>query len=305
MIVLLCMAIFLLLIFYIVEHKRYKIQSKQIEYIAGKIESIVNDETQELILIPTQNKSIKFIASSINNLLNYSYQNKMSYIHSRMSIMKMLSNISHDLKTPLTTLKGYIEMLRIKFNDDKIVMKVDMRINDVLELINKFFDLAKLESGDKIINIHKVNICEICRNNMFEFYNIISDKKINVNISIPENPIFVRGDEEALNRVLKNLLDNAIKYGSDGKYLGISIEKNEDRVCIRIEDHGKGISEAKKEYVFERLYTLEDSRSKDYQGSGIGLTISKELVEHMNGKIDLTSIPNKKTEFIITLLREY
>ncbi|MFD3158827.1 sensor histidine kinase (plasmid) [Haloimpatiens sp. FM7330] len=104
-----------------------------------------------------------------------------------------------------------------------------------------------------------------------------------------------------MNRVLKNLLDNAVKYGSDGKYIGISVETFKNTVCIGIEDHGKGILEKHKENIFERMYTLEDSRSKDYEGSGLGLAICKELVEHMNGKIELTSIPNKKTLFNIIL----
>jgi signal transduction histidine kinase len=136
---------------------------------------------------------------------------------------------------------------------------------------------------------------------MFEFYDTLTNKDTYVDISIPEKPIFVKADQEAINRALKNIIDNAIEYGSDGKYLGISIETYDNKVYIKIEDHGKGISEKYKENVFERLYTLEDSRSRDYQGSGLGLTISKELVEHMNGEIELDSIPNKKTVFSIIL----
>ncbi|MEW9095507.1 MAG: sensor histidine kinase [Clostridiaceae bacterium] len=304
MTILLCILILIVTTGYILEHRKYTLQSKQIQYISNKIESIIKNETSELILIPTENESIKSIASSVNHLLDYSHQNKMAYENSKISMMRMLSNISHDLKTPLTTLKGYVEMLGIRFNNDRMIMKVDLRINEVLELINKFFDLVKLESGDKILNIVKVNVCEVCRKNMFEFYNMLAEREFYVDINIPEKPIYVSADEEALNRVLKNILDNAIKYGSYGKYIGISIDVYENTVCIGIEDHGKGILEKHKEDVFERMYTLEDSRSKDYQGSGLGLTISKELVEHMNGKIELTSIPNKKTLFNIILPKE-
>lgn len=243
------------------------------------------------------------MASSINNLLNYSNHNKIAYENSKLSMMKMISNISHDLRTPLTTLKGYIEILKIKSNNNNNsnIDKVDLRINEILELINKFFDLAKLESGYKVLKNNKINLCEICRKNMFEFYNVISEKKIYVNTDIPEKPIYFNGDDDAIDRILKNLIDNAIKYGCDGKYLGISIGKNRDNIYIEIEDHGKGILEKDKEHVFERLYTLEYSRSKDYQVSRLGLTITKELIEKMNGKINLFSIPNKKTVFKILL----
>jgi signal transduction histidine kinase len=304
MTILLCALILILAVAYVLEHRKYKLQSRQIEYISNKIESIIKNETSELILIPTENKVIKSIGSSVNHLLDYSNHNKRAYINSTISMMRMLSNISHDLKTPLTTLKGYVEMLRIRLNNDNMVIKVDLRINEILDLINKFFDLVKLESGDKVLSIIKVNACEICRKNMFELYDILSTKNFHVEINIPEKPIYVMADEEALNRVLKNILDNAIKYGIYGKYISISVNDCENIVCIGIEDHGKGILEKDKENVFERMYTLEDSRSKDYEGSGLGLAISKELVEHMNGKIELTSIPNEKTLFNIILPKE-
>ncbi|WP_061994643.1 sensor histidine kinase [Clostridium sp. ATCC 25772] len=301
MIIVLCILIFILMISYILECRKYKFQSKQIQYIANKIESIIKNETCELILVSTEDDSIKSIASSVNHLLDYSHENKMAYENSKISMMRMLSNISHDLKTPLTTLKGYVEMLRIRFNNDRMIIKVDLRINEILELINRFFSLVKLKSGDKTLDSVNINICEICRKNMFQFYDILSEKNFYVDINIPEKPIYISADEEALNRVLKNILDNAIKHGGDGKYIGISIDVYEKNVCITIEDHGKGILERYKENVFQRMYTLDDAKSKDYQGSGLGLTISKELVEHMKGKIELISIPHKKTLFNIIL----
>lgn len=293
--------ILILLVSYILKDRKYKNQSEQIKYITNKINDIIKNETSEKILVFTEIKEIQDITSSINNLLNYSDSNKIAYENSKLSMMRMISNMSHDLKTPLTTLKGYVEMLKIKFNADNMVINIDSRINEILELINNFFDLAKLESGDKILRTNKINLCEICRKNMFVFYNTIQKEGIDVNINIPEEPIYYNGDEEAMNRVLKNLIDNAIKYGGGGKYLGIVVGKNSDNVYIEIEDHGKGILEKDKEKVFERLYTLEDSRSKQYQGSGLGLTITKELIEKMNGKINLYSIPNEVTVFKIIL----
>ena len=286
---------------YILEHRKYRLQSRQIEYISHKIDSIVKDETGESILISTEDKAIRSIASSINGLLDYSNHSKRAYVNSRISMMRMMSNISHDLKTPLTTLKGYAEMLRLRLKDDRMVIKVDSRIDEILQLINKFFDLAKLESGDKALNIANVNVCKICRENMFEFYDILSERKFQVDIDIPEKPVYARADGEALNRVLKNIIDNAVRYGSAGKYIGIKVGSCEDTVCIEIEDHGRGIPKSDRGNVFERMYTLEDSRSRDYQGSGLGLAISRELVEHMNGRIELDSIPNKRTLFDIIL----
>lgn len=297
--ILMLLVIIFLILGYLYEFKKYKKQTNEINYISDKLNDILENRTNEKILLFTDSKEVISLISVINRLLDYSTNNKVAYEHSKLSMMRMISNISHDLKTPLTTLKGYVEMLKMKFNEDKMIIKVESRIDEILQLINKFFDLAKLESGDKILKLKKINLCEVCRKNMFEFYNVISRKKLEVKIKIPEEPIYISGDEEALGRILKNLIDNAIKYGSDGQYLGIELYKNKEYTCVEVEDHGKGIIEKEKELIFERLYTLEDSRSMEYQGSGLGLTITKELVEKMNGKISLFSIPNEKTVFKI------
>lgn len=104
----------------------------------------------------------------------------------------------------------------------------------------------------------------------------------------------------ALNRILNNLISNAIKYGGDGKYLGLTLKEDSEKVTVSVIDKGKGIQEQYKEDVFERMYTLEDSRSKAYQGSGLGLTITKELVEALGGEIHLDSMPYKQTIFYFT-----
>ena len=133
----------------------------------------------------------------------------------------MLANISHDIKTPLTVILGYLEIMRLNHADNEMLKKVETKANQVMNLINQFFTLAKLESGDTNINLGKVNINEICRENVLEFYDILLQKDFDVDLFIPETAIFVQGDKEALQRILYNLLSNVIRYGSDGKYLGV------------------------------------------------------------------------------------
>lgn len=143
-------------------------------------------------------------------------------------------------------------------------------------MINTFFDLAKLESGDKELQLEKIHINEVCRKCILEFYEILTNQGLDVSVNIPDEPIYVAGNEEALDRILRNLISNAIKYGSDGQVVGLNLEYDDAFVYIEVWDKGKGIDEMNKENVFERLYTLEDSRNKLYQGSGLGLTITKD-----------------------------
>lgn len=283
------------------QYKQKLKTTKEINYITQKLEEIVEQDSGERIKVFTSNNEIRNVITAINKLLDYNEENKMQYKKTRYSMQKMLSNISHDLKTPLTVILGYAEMVKLTGKEKDKVDKIYSKAVEVLELINKFFDLAKLESGDKTFPISKVNISEICRQSLLDFYEQLSNDKIKIMIAIPEKDMYALGNEEAISRILNNLIANAVKYGKDGKYLGIRVSEEQHFIKVEVIDKGKGIEEKYKEEVFERIFTLEDSRSKYYQGSGLGLTITKHLVEALGGNIYLESIPNERTVFSFVL----
>ncbi|MBT9284005.1 MULTISPECIES: sensor histidine kinase [Bacillus] len=280
----------------------------EIKYIRNKLRKVVNEETGERLLLNTEDKYIKSLLIQINRLLDHNQKIKGNYNSIELSMRKMLSNISHDLKTPLTVILGYIEMI----NNDKsltsekvmsLLKTVNLKTVQVLALINRFFELVKLESGDKKLNSSRIDICEVSRKIILDYYEILISKEFEVVIDIPDDSVFVSGDEDAIERVLNNLITNAIQYGSDGKMVGLKIRITDNDVFVEISDKGKGINEMHKDRVFERMYTLEDSRNTNYQGSGLGLTITKRLVEQMEGSISLNSVPFKETTFSVRLRR--
>ncbi|WP_066074716.1 sensor histidine kinase [Neobacillus soli] len=277
-------------------------------YIHKKLKRIINEQTDEKLLLHTDDEDTKQILIEINRLLEHNQKMMATYNKTEISMRKMLSNISHDLKTPLTVVLGYIEIIlndknRGKGETEELLQKVHGKTVEVLDLIKKFFDLAKLESGDKNLPLTRVNMNELCRKNILSFYEVLTSKGFEVAIVLPENNLFALGNEVELDRVLHNLISNAIQYGGDGKVLGLTLGSDEQSVYVDVWDKGKGISELHKDLVFERMYTLEDSRNKSYQGSGLGLTITKRLVEKMDGKIFLASKPYEKTTFTIKLKR--
>ncbi|MGL5353616.1 MAG: sensor histidine kinase [Clostridium sp.] len=299
---LILVVIILILIIIICVQRRSKINnSNDIKYIREKMKDIMENNSEERIKVFTTDEEIKKLLITTNELLDYNSENIVKYNKTKISMKKMLSNISHDLKTPLTVILGYIEMLQLRSEEKIMADKIYNKAIEVLDLINNFFDLAKIESGDTEIKISNVNICEICRTTILNFYDTLQSDGIEVFLGIPDKDIFVLGNEEAIVRILNNLISNAIRYGNSGKYLGVVISDEETFVNIKIIDKGKGIDEKYKEEVFERIFTLEDSRSKTYQGSGLGLTITKSLVEVLGGNIYLNSIPNIKTTFSFTL----
>lgn len=285
-------------------HSKKK-RDDQIQYMTQKLHDIVDNHTSENLLVFTDDKDLVRLLMSINHLLNHNQKLIADHARNEESIRKMVSNISHDLKTPLTVIVGYLEILKehesVKQEMEKEVTVAHHKAVELLGLINEFFDLAKLESGDKEIKLEKVNLNEICKKSILEFHTILREKDWTISIMIPEEPIHVIGNEDALNRILRNLLSNAIKYGSDGQTIGLTVEYDRSFAYIKVWDKGKGIQEASKEKVFERLYTLEDSRNKLYQGSGLGLTITKRLVESLEGTISLSSEPFVETVFTVRL----
>lgn len=306
----LCLLLIILLLMSIIlfQRKVKKEQDDTIQYMHRKIQEIVNEQSHEKVLVATTNPEIQQLLMTINTLLDDNQ--KVLATHRKMedSMKKMLANISHDLKTPLTVVLGYIEMLQLQSSiseeeRQRLLTGVHAKTLEVLKIINTFFDLAKLEAGDTDYPITKINVSEICRKNILSFYDMVTSMGLDINITIPEMPLYALGNEEALDRVLNNLLSNAIAYGADGNVIGITIRNDEANIYIDVWDHGKGIDEYHINSVFERMYTLEDSRNKSFQGSGLGLTITKRLVEIMNGSIQLSSIPYKKTIFTIALKR--
>lgn len=280
-------------------------RDKQIKYMYEKLDRIITERTSENLLVFTDDKELIHLLMGINNLLNHNQKILADYTKKEESIRKMISNISHDLKTPLTVIVGYLEIIQsnksIQNELEKEVNKAREKSVELLTLINTFFDLAKLESGDKEMPLEKTNINEACRKSILEFYEILTNQGLDVSIEIPDENIYAAGNQEALDRVLRNLISNAITYGNDGGVVGLTLKQDDSFVYIEVWDKGKGIDEMNKESVFERLYTLEDSRNKLYQGSGLGLTITKRLVESMEGDISLSSKPYEKTVFTVKL----
>lgn len=273
----------------------------KLKKMSRELSHILGNDSNEKVMVFTDNKILIDLCGQINRLLLERQKIKSAFRKQEISSKKMLSNISHDIKTPLTVILGYLEMIRLSHEGDQALQKVEVKARQVLELINEFFTLAKLEAGDMKIEVRKININELCRESILSFYDILSGKNFMVDIFIPEDNLFVQGDRDAINRILSNVISNALRYGKDGKYIGFTLRESENHVYIDVIDKGKGIEKEFALSVFERLYTMEDSRNRKIQGNGLGLTIAKNLANQLEGDIFLESEPNVKTIFTVKL----
>ena len=298
---LICIVILLITVLYQQFAFRTGIQ-KKIQKISEKLKEITDTNSSERVMVFTENKELMELAAQINRLLENHLKVKADYCRSEIASKKMLSNISHDIKTPMTVILGYLEIMRINgTSTDEMLGKIEQKAENVMELINQFFTLAKLESGDMDIELSRIDVCEVCRESILDFYGILTNKNFQVDIDIPETSVYVHGNKEAIQRILFNLISNVIRYGADGKYLGISLRTDKNAVFIDVIDKGKGIDKNFAASVFDRLFTMEDSRNRNIQGNGLGLTISKNLALQLGGDIILDSTPNIKTVYSVKL----
>ncbi len=270
--------------------------------LAGKLQEIMDRQSNENLLVFTENKELREFVVQINRLLEEYRKTRADFARSELSSKKMLSNISHDIRTPMTVVLGYLEIMRLNGSTtEDMLVKTENKAQAVMNLINEFFTLAKLEAGDMDIELTRMNICEVCRENILDFYEILMKNSFEVEVTIPETALYVMGNQAAFYRIMTNLISNAVRYGIDGHYLGITVREEKEYVYIDVTDRGKGMDRASVSRVFDRLYTMEDSRNREVQGNGLGLTIAKNLAEQMGGNIFAESIPNERTTFSVQL----
>lgn len=290
-----------ILIWQQIQHKKL---IREINYITNRLATFSIISENGFVLIPTDNDSIKKLSASLNTLLQDFYTKKSEFEQSKQAMAQVLTNISHDIRTPLTVLKGNSEMLfnitntsSMPENVHAIATKIDRKADDLISTINDYFTMSKITSGDLPIKVKKENISRLCQDTILDYYDMLEQKQFEVNIQIPDTPIFAYTDNQALQRILKNLIDNAIRYGGDGKYISLRLTTSNGKSIIEIEDHGNGISPQQQKQIFARNYTTARKTS----GSGLGLAISKRLAAQIGAEIEVNSLQNKRTTFSIIL----
>ncbi|MCI2040698.1 MAG: HAMP domain-containing histidine kinase [Clostridium luticellarii] len=278
---------------------------KALNHICCYIDEILHGNLNQRIRLQTHISFISRLVVKINALAEKLQKVDVKNKLNEESHKKMISNISHDLRTPLTSILGYMELLMSDsklqpFEKEKYMKIICDKGNYLYSTLEEFFQLSKIDSNDFKLDINKINICETARKNIISFFNELRSLNIEPELNFQEENIYMNSDEKSLNRIFSNLIGNSLKYAEKATKIGIDINYNENMIFISVWDNGIGIPEDEIDYIFDRLYTVEKSRNSNTKSSGIGLSIVKKLVKSLNGRIDLSSIPLKKTEFKIT-----
>jgi signal transduction histidine kinase len=273
--------------------------------ITKEINDIQQDLTQNQMLhLPIPDQHLGKVLCSFNDTLEKIRTERQKYEKREQEFQRQIENISHDLRTPLTVILGYLKLVKMADKNHMAVNKELAEIFDIIEhkaeimktLVTQFYDYSRLNAGDYELPLNNVDISRTLRESLMGNYQILEQAHLDVKTNIPDHPLWVLGEESALERVFLNLLQNAGRYADT--YLCISVKEYEKNISISFINDTKILSEDDIPHLFDRFYMQDISRNQG--GTGLGLTIAKWLAEEMGAALSAHILdqdtPNSETE---------
>jgi len=282
--------------------KRFLIEKIRLIYKTIRTSKSTKDDKKDKVL-PSLDKVNKEVIEWTENKKREIEELKRMATYRR----EFLGNVSHELKTPIFNIQGYVLTLLDGGLDDPTInkqylLRTEKSINRMIALVEDLEKISQLESGELQLNHSKFDVSALSRD-VIEFLEIKTrKKKVSITFPQPEKPYFVSADRERTREVLINLIDNSIKYGnSNHAETKISFFDMDKHILIEISDNGPGIEISELPRIFERFYRVDKARSRELGGSGLGLAIVKHIIEAHEETINVRSSPGVGTTFAFTL----
>ena len=216
-----------------------------------------------------------------------------------------VANVSHELKTPMTTIGGFIDGIldgTIDSSKSTYYLRiVSDEVKRLSRLVTGMLNMSKIEAGQLKIQPKEFDISAMTFKTMLGFERAIDEKKIEIRGLDKVEPLNICADEDMINQVVYNLIDNAVKFTNEGGYIEVAIKSDSEKMIFSVKNSGKGISREEAGKVFERFYKTDKSRSYDVKGAGLGLYIVKTIIDMHGGQITVNSEPGEYTQFVFWL----
>ena len=218
---------------------------------------------------------------------------------------RFFTNISHEFRTPLTLILGPVKQIIERINDEKTkdeLSIVHKNANKLLGLVNQLLDISKLESGNMKLRTIPQNIIPLLKALVLSFTSYAERKRIALNFNAFEDEIIAYVDKDKIEKVINNILSNAFKFTPEGGRIITNVNRDEKYFNVSVSDTGIGIPKEKMSKIFDRFYQVDGSHTREQEGTGIGLSLTKELVELHKGKIEVESQEGRGTTLIVSFL---
>ncbi len=272
---------------------------KQIKSLSEQLNFIRRNDTNRQLELSLRAKEFQDLAKQLNAVLTQSRDERAALHKAEQAFKKAITNVSHDLRTPLTSVVGYIEML-----ENKKTTRVEReayyriakdRIRHLVQMLDDLFELARIESDEYALQLEKINVCQIFVETIYLFHRDFIGKHAGPQLQLPDVPLYIIGDAQALQRILGNVIRNALTHG-EGDFK-VQVEKSNGKVRMQFQNRATDLEEPEVGKLFERFYTADASRRR--KTTGLGLSITKSLVEMMNGEI---MAEKREDAFVLTIL---
>lgn len=281
--------IFLIAFQFLVYKPLRKITEAATQYASGNLEYEIPVNTQD---------EIGYLSASLNYM---SHQLKDMEDYQK----KFIANVSHDFRSPLTSIKGYLEAMA----DGTIPVEMQARYFKILlfeterltDLTSDLLTLNEFDTKNLLLDYSDFDIHEVIKNTARSFEGTCKQKRISIELLFASKVLLVHADKRKITQVLYNLLDNAIKFSSNDSEITIETTERSGKILVSVKDHGMGIPKKAITKIWDRFYKSDLSRGKDKKGTGLGLAIVKEIIQAHNENINVISTEGVGTEFVFTL----
>ncbi len=230
-----------------------------------------------------------------------------SLAHYEYTRSSFLANVSHDLRTPMTSISGFIDgILEGAIPPEKqpyYLEIIGQEVKRLSRLVNSLLDISRMEAGNRKFEKTPFDICEMARIILLSFESKIEAKHLEVDFEAPDDRLMVFSDKDAINQVLYNICDNAVKFSKDGGRYKIGIKEESSKVTVKVYNEGEGIPNEDLPYVFDRFYKSDKSRGLDKTGVGLGLYICKTIMDNLGEDISVEGTYGEYCEFTIKLTK--
>lgn len=260
---------------------------KEIKNIAKQLNEYNRGCTRKKVDISLFDRDIENLSRVINDHINISINAVIKQKNMENELKRAIANISHDIRTPLTSILGYIQMSkRAGTSYEKqleCINTAERKANNLKKILEKFFIFSIVESPEYTIEMEYINLNNILSELIASFYDEFKSKGIDLNIDIKEENLIVLGNKTDIVRIIENLMTNLIKYSKGNEH--IELKKVDDKVMLIISNKVENLNEKDVKLLFNRFYKQDISRNSS-KSSGLGLSITKTLIEKMKGDID-------------------
>lgn len=268
---------------------------------------IRRDLTQNQMLhLPLPNPELAALLDDLNGLLADIQHERQSYAKRERAFQRQIEAISHDLRTPLTVILGYLKLFRQSQRDQlaadaelaETVAVLEQKAETMSTLVGQFYDYSRLTADDMPLTLERIDAGRILREALAGSYQLLAEARLHIDAQLPEHPLWVLGDTAALSRIFQNLLQNAGRYAES--HLSLCAEESERQLVLRFTNDTDGLTADDAAHLFDRFYTSDASRHQG--GTGLGLTVARALAEDMQGRLTAAvSDSNGQQQLTLTL----